>query len=377
MRSKLFAFLFLLACLAGGISCQMGGKAKGDLGDGKRVALLDAKGFSITDYDGYRVIEVINPWKDSVLLHRYILVDRKAPVPDNLPEGDVIKVPVEKTACLYSVFVGQLDLLGVVPSITSVAEERYIDNPMLKKMIADKKVALLGEASAVNVEGLLDSNPDIVLVSPFKDMGYGKMEKAGVPIVEVASYMECSPLARAEWIKFFAAFYGKDKQTDSIYSAIRERYNRVRDVAKGAKSFPTIFTEKRFGQVWNMPGGNSYMACFFKDAGARYLWSDEQKSGAVPLSFEAVYQRAEKADFWLMKYNKSEDMSYDDLAKEYDGYKMFKAFKDRKIIQCNTQHISYYEKGVMEPDVILADLVKIFHPELLPEHKLVYFHPMK
>ena len=189
--------------------------------------------------------------------------------------------------------------------------------------------------------------------------------------------MESSPLARAEWIKFFAAFYGKEKLADSIYSAIRARYDKIRKVAKDVKVKPTIFADKKMGQVWNMPSGNSYMASFFRDAGASYLWEDVKQSGVIPLSFEAVYQRAENADYWLVKYNKPQDMTYDDLGKEYDGYKMFKAYKNHRVIHCNTNKISYYEKGVMEPDVILADLVKILHSELLPEHKQVYFQLMK
>lgn len=376
MNRNLIAFILLAVSLIG-VSCNKGGKKRVGMNDGSKVELQDAKGFTITEFEGYKVIEVVNPWKDSVLLHRYILVDKDASAPDNLPEGDVVRVPVSKTSCLYSVFVGSLDLLGEVSTITSVAEERYIDNDVVKQGIASGKIKLLGEASAVNVEGLLDSNPDIVLVSPFKGMGYGKMDKAGIPIVEVASYMENTPLARAEWIKFFAAFYGKEKLADSIYSALKGRYNKVCEVAKGAKVKPTIFAEKKFGQVWNMPSGNSYMASFFRDAGASYLWDDVKQNGAIPLSFEAVYQRAENADYWLVKYNKPQDLTYDDFGKEYEGYKMFKAYKNRKVIHCNTNRISYYEKGVMEPDVILADLVKILHPELLPEHKQVYFQLMK
>ncbi len=338
--------------------------------------MVDAKGFTITKYDGYKVVDVVDPWKDSVLMHRYILVDRKATLPDNLPEGDVVRVPVAKTSCLYSVFVGTLDMLGVLPTVVSVAEDRYIDNNTLKAKIAKGQVGLLGEASAVNVEALINSNPEIILVSPFKNMGYGKMEKVGIPIVEVASYMEATPLGRAEWIKFIAAFYGKDAQADSIYTAVRKRYNRVKAIADNATPKPTVFAEKKFGQVWNMPGGNSYMGCFFRDAGARYLWSDINKSSATPLSFEAVYQKAEKADFWLVKYNKPKDMTYNDLKQENEQYAMFQAFKMHKVIHCNTQKISYYEQGVMEPDVILADLVKVFHPNLLPEHNPVYFQLM-
>ena len=376
MNRNLIAFILLAVSLIG-VSCNKGGSKRAGMKDGKKVELQDAKGFTITEFDGYKVIEVVNPWKDSVLLHRYILVSRETSIPNNLPEGDVVRVPVSKTSCLYSVFVGSLELLGQVSTITSVAEERYIENQMVKQGIASGKIKLLGEASAVNVEGLIDSNPDIVLVSPFKDMGYGKMDKAGIPIVEVASYMENTPLARAEWIKFFAAFYGKEALADSIYSALKDRYNKVCEIAQGAKVKPTIFAEKKFGQVWNMPSGNSYMASFFRDAGASYLWDDVKQNGAIPLSFEAVYQRAENADYWLVKYNKPQDLTYDDFGKEYEGYKMFKAYKNRKVIHCNTNRISYYEKGVMEPDVILADLVKILHPELLPNHKQVYFQLMK
>lgn len=367
--------LFILAVAMVISSCS--GGAKNHSEEGKPVKLLDAKGFAITQFDGYKLLDVVDPWKPSKLLHRYILIDRDKPKPSDLPKGDIVRVPVQSTACLYSVFVGSLDMLGALPTVNSVAEERYIDNEVLKDRIAKGSVKLLGEASAVNVEALISSNPEIILASPFKNMGYGRMEKTGIPIVEVASYMESTPLARSEWIKFFGVLYGKEHVADSIYNALRDRYNSVKKVADGVTSRPTLFVDKKFGQVWNMPGGGSYMARFFSDAGAKYLWDDTSEGGSVKLSFESVYQKAEHADFWVIRYNKPQDMTYSDLRHEYEPYSLFKAFKQKNIIYCNTNKVSYYEEGIMEPDVILADLVKLLHPDKLPNHKLVYFQRMK
>jgi iron complex transport system substrate-binding protein len=139
---------------------------------------------------------------------------------------------------------------------------------------------------------------------------------------------------------------------------------------------PTVLTEIKYGDAWYVPGGNSFMAHFIKDAGGTYIWKDEDRTGSIPLSFEAVYLKAKDADHWLNLFinlnTKKDLLAYD------ERYAMFKAFKTGNLYNnnkiANTKGYSdYWENGMTNPDELLLDLIKIFHPNLAPDHTLKYY----
>jgi len=66
-------------------------------------------------------------------------------------------------------------------------------------------------------------------------------------------------------------------------------------------------------------------------------------------------------------------MTYEALKNEYPLYANFNAYKMKQIFAINTAKNSFYEAGPMEPDRVLADLVYIFHHELLPGYKPAYY----
>jgi iron complex transport system substrate-binding protein len=151
------------------------------------------------------------------------------------------------------------------------------------------------------------------------------------------------------------------------------QYDRLKKLAAQKQKKPTIFSGKKIGQVWYVPGGESYMAEFFEDAGANYIWKENQKTGSLPLDFETVFYKAQKADYWCIKENYQGRYTYKDLQSEYMHYSEFDAFKNHRVLFCNTHTKPYFEKGVLEPDVILADMIHILHPGLLPDHKNKYY----
>jgi iron complex transport system substrate-binding protein len=190
--------------------------------------------------------------------------------------------------------------------------------------------------------------------------------------------MEESPLGRTEWIKFEAAFLGKDSIANVIFSKIESNYNSLCIKVQKTTQRPTVFCEKKTGDSWYIAGGKSYMGNFLKDAGAKYLWADLKNSGSVPLSFEKVFAKAIHADFWLFKYNNiANNTTITSLANEYELYKNFDALKNNKVFAVNSAKSPFYEQGPMEPDIVLADLVHIFHPELLPDYKPRYYFQLK
>lgn len=333
-----------------------------------------AKGFTIERFDSFTQIVVRSPWDRTKTLETYILVDRNKPLPSNLPLGTVVKVPIKKVALCSAVHAGMWDLLGHANNINAVCEPEYMRFPIIQKALAEGTIIDLGMHTSINTEKLMAAAPDILVVSPFENSADDRFKNVGIVVVKDASYMESSPLGRSEWIKFEGAFAGERVKADQIFGDIEKRYLNLCKKVEGTKLRPTVFTEKKYGDSWYVSGGNSYIGQFLKDAGANYLWDNLDNTGSIPLAFENVYAKAVNAQFWLIKYNNPRtDLTYDELKAEYELYGNFKAFKNKNIFGMNSAKTPFYEQGTMEPDLVLADLVSIFHPEIMKEYKPRYY----
>ena len=228
-----------------------------------------------------------------------------------------------------------------------------------------------------DIEKIIDMHPDAILLSPYENSnGYGRIEKLNIPIIECADYMETSPLGRAEWMRFFGLLYGCEHKTDSLFAQVEKEYSDIKSKTSSLSERPSVFSELKIGSTWYVAGGNSTTSRFFADAGARYVFSQLPQSGSVALSAEAVLDKAQDADFWLIKYNQDKDKTYTELKKEDVLYAQFEAFKNRQIYGCNTHYIRFYEESPFHPEYLLKDFVKIFHPELLPDYQSRYFHSL-
>lgn len=336
-----------------------------------------AKGFRVEKHGGYTDIQVRNPWDTTKLLQRYLLVPDSLPLPDDLPKGTLVRTPLKRVVVYSSVHCGIMDVLGLHTELAGVCESRYVAIDFVKKGIADGTIADVGEAFSPNVEKIIDLAPDAIITTPLENTNYGRVEKIGVPLIEITDYMELTPLGRAEWIRFFSLFFGEETRADSLFNRTVSAYNEVKALAAKAEKRPTVLPEKKTGSAWYVPGGGSFMANLYRDAGAEYPWSDNTTSGSIPMSIENVLERGAHADIWIVKYNHPNDMTYTDLKNEYAGYENFAAFKNRSIFACNTNSAPYYEELPIHPEYVLKDLVWVFHPELLPGYESRYFKKMK
>ncbi len=333
-----------------------------------------AEGFSVQYFEDYTAVEVRDPWDSTRLLQRYLLVDRNRAVPTKLPKGTVVPIPVRNIVVYTAVHAAIIEQLGEEERIIGACEPRYIEAPAVKERIKSGQIVDMGEATAPNIELMIDKGVESIFVSPFQNSGYGTVEKLGIPIIEGADYMESLPLGRTEWIRFYGLLFGKEELADSIFRETEKRYLDLSRLTAKVSARPTVFSEKRYGASWFMPAGESYMAHLFRDAGADYLFQYLPGSGSKPLPFEKVLNEAIHADRWLIKYHLSEEMTYDDLRMEYTPYEYFDAFKKGQIYTCNTGLVPYYEEFPLHPDYLLADLIWIFHPDLLPEDYLPRYY---
>lgn len=341
-------------------------------------AIMYAKGFSIDSLDGFISVTIRNPWDTLQVLERYLLVDRTKPLPANLPEGTVVKVPVERAAVYTSVHAALMEQIGCLDALCGVCEPEYITSCAIRKRIDDGSIADLGQATAPNIEKMMDLKMDVIIASPYKNSGFGAAEKMVVPIIQAADYLENHPLGRTEWVRFLSLLFCKPAVGDSIFNATKERYEILKSLAEKVDHRPTVLLERKYGSSWLIPSGSSYIGVLQEDAGADYLFKERvSASNTVPISVETVLDKASDARFWLLKYSSDRPLTYKDLADDYPPYAELGAFKNHCVYACNTLATSYYDDITLHPDLVLEDLIAIFHPELLPEHSFRYYFPLQ
>ena len=323
-------------------------------------------------------MELRNPWDTLKTLHTYILTDRDNTNTGNLPEGTIVRTPLSNAIVYSSVHNSLLAETGAIKSIAGVCDIQYIKHPQIKEMYEGGFIADCGSSMSPDIEKIIDLNADAVLLSPFENSGgYGRIESIGIPIIECADYMETSPLGRAEWMKFYGLLTGKEEETDSLFRKIEKQYLTLKHMTKDVHDRPTVITELKYSSAWYVPGGRSTMARMINDAGGDYIFSYTKESGSVPMSFETVLDKGQKADFWLIKYNQKQDKTYSELKNDYSPYTNFDAWKNKRIFGCNTSYVNFYEETPFHPETLLRDLIIIFHPEIMKNEKTLYYTELK
>lgn len=335
-----------------------------------------AQGFKVIKTEGYTHITVNNPWDSTALQQSYVLVDKKKQIPTDLPKGMLIRTPITSAATMSVIQCTTLDELKSLNIVTGVCEPQYINIEYIKQNVASGKIVDLGMASNPSTEAILLLSPEVVFVDPVAGQSRSSIERTKIPMIQTPDYTEPHPLGRAEWIRFYSLFLGQEALADSLFAITVQNYNDVKAVVMSTKEKTTVFMDLRYQGNWNVAGGKSYMSTLLADAGAKYLWDDNESTTFTPLSFETVLDKAGNGDKWIIKYYSDNDMTYRSLEQEYKPYSYFKAFKNKNIYGCNTMYANYYEDLPIHPDYILKDLAHIFHPNLFPEYQARYYKPL-
>lgn len=356
-------------------ACGGGSKTSSLQAEGDTVRMKYSSLLQIVKHADYTVVMIRNPWDTLKVLHTYLLADREKPLPEHLPEGTVVRTPLQKSVIYSSVHCSLWSELDELKGIGGVCGLEYIKLPQIQEGCRNGSIVNVGNSMNPDIERIIDLRPDAILLSPFENSGgYGRVGKLNIPIIECADYMETSALGRAEWMRLYGLLLGKEAQADSLFAGIEKEYLTLTQQVKSQNlKRPTVISEMKNSSAWYIPGGNSTMGRLYQDAGADYVFAYLSNSGSVPLAFETVFDRGGNADIWLIKYNQPQDKTYSELERDYAPYARFKAFQDRKVYGCNTNHVPFYEESPFHPELLLKDLIKIFHPELLPDYDLKYF----
>ena len=295
----LSGLLLLSAC--GGKSSTASGSAQGDT-----IPLHYSSNLSLIDYEDYIVAQLRNPWDTTKILHTYVLVDKKQPLPQELPQGTLVRTPLSKAVIYSSVHCSLLKDLGALNSIGGVCDLKYIKLPEIEEGCRNGTITDVGDGMNPNIERIIDLPPDAILLSPFENSGgYGRVEKLNVPIIECADYMETSSLGRAEWMRFYGLLFGKKAEADAMFASVERSYKDLQELVKPISFAPSVMCDLKTSSTWYTPGGNSTIARLYADAGANYIFREDTHSGSLPYPFEVIFEKGQQTDFWLIRYNQS------------------------------------------------------------------------
>ena len=371
------------------------------------------------DYQ-YAEAIIANPWKAGTMLHRYILIPKGEEGDKTVARlalqrtsgmgctTDTVRTPVERSAVFIAPHCQLMYELGCQQAIRGVCDLNYINIPDVRKRAASagnasSEKASSGNASAQNsivdcgssmapdIERIIALKPEAILVSPFENSGgYGKLDKLRIPLIEAADYMESSPLGRAEWMKFYGMLFGRAKnisttaagkaseaaagkaseatlpascelKADSLFAQIEKEYLDLKAEAGKLPKGLSILTERKTGNVWYVPGGQSTIGILLKDANARYIFSDDKHSGSLPMSPEQILAKGSQVDVWAFKYFGGAPLSQVQLLQEYDGYKALAAFNRGNIYQVDTSTVPYFELTSFHPELLLREFIILAH----------------
>ena len=269
---------------------------------GTDLRALYARNFEIANFRTHRIATVYLSGNGSTSSHQYALVPKGAVLPELPKDIPVIRTPVKHVVVLETIHVGFLEALDQLETIIGAGAANYISNPTVRQRIETGTIQTVQTGQALNVERLMLLQPDLIFTSvpsgPASNIS-AQLNRTGLPLVMTVDYKEQHPLARAEWIKFIAAFFGASDKADKTFDAIAERYEALLKTVDTIEKRPTVFCGAPYSGTWHMAGGNSYMAQLIRDAGGDYLWNDVTSPDVIPLDFERVFIKAANADIWL------------------------------------------------------------------------------
>lgn len=366
---------FILSITFGLLLTACGSKQKPQVetSDGTAVTLSHATGFGISHTTDYTTITVYNPWKPGEIYDKYYLVKEEG---KTVPaDGRKVVIPLKTLMTNSATHLGFLELLGELDKVKGVCNANYIYNPAILQGVKEGEIKDLGDAFQVDIENLLLLRPQAVMTSAYntEDENSKRMKQTGLTLLYNIEWQEKSVLGRAEWIKYIGAFFDKEALADSIFEQVELQYNKVKEQAASLSLAPSILSGQDYRGTWSMPGGKSYHAELFRDAGANYYYANDSTTGSIASSIEEVLMNFNQADLWVGV----QAASLEELGRTDPKYKLFKAYKEGNVYNLNkrmnaTGGNDYWEGGVARPDLLLKDMLKVTHPGLLPEYELTY-----
>jgi len=342
-----------------------------------------ATGFRVSQEGSYTRVTVLNPWQYSQdVSYTYILSDRKETLPDSVRNLPWIRVPVKKVVTLSTTHVAMIDQLGQAASIVGLSGRDLIYSPEIRERMVSGTVKDVGYGPSLDFESIVELDPDVLFIYGVEGNVVTTLEKLkelGIPVVFCGEYLEAHPLGKAEWIKFFSLFFDLEPKASDFFQHIDSSYKQLTKLASAVDKKPKVLTGLPWKDTWYMAGGESFAARLIEDAGGDFLWNDNSSSQAIPLDLESVYLRAVNAGVWI---NPGAANSLEDIGRLDERFMELRVVQQGQVYNNNLRINAsggndYWESGTVRPDLVLADLIKVFHPDLMADHRFVFYRQLK
>ncbi len=338
-----------------------------------------AKGFNIIYHKNFKILKVFNPWQGANnVQYKYVLADNPKKVPEKYSKFQIIKTPVKRVICLSTTHIAFIDFINETNSIIGISNIKYINNKKVNKLYQQNKIVDVGYDQNLNYELVISLKPDLVITYGVdnKSVNYiNKLREFGIPVVINAEYLEREPLAKAEWVKFIAAFYNKSNLANTKFNIVENKYNRLKKISDTVTYRPTVLSGLPWKDTWYVPGGKSFAAQFIYDAGANYVFGSDTSHESLALDIETVFAKAQNADYWI---NTGTANRIGDIIDIDSRLNNFSALRNNCVYNNNNMinkygGNDYWESGIVNPQIILKDLIRIFHPKIFPNYELYYY----
>ena len=340
------------------------------------IAPQYAKGFNVKYADNITLLEINDPENKEAEQFHFALVDKsfKGEIPNGYTR---LNIPIKSAICMTSLQLSNFLKLDIPEMVVGITSTRHLHNQKMNQQLKEGKTHKIGIEGNFDNEVIIAINPDVIFISPFKRGGYDAIRNVEIPMIPHLGYKELTPLGQAEWIKVIGLLTGNASLANSTFEAIESRYNNLKSIVDTVKRRPTVFSGEMRGGNWYAVGGRSFLAQLFRDAGGDYFLKENEESGGVTLDYETVYTNAAHADYWRIVNSFEGEYSYNVLKEQDNRYTDFDAWKKHGVIYCNMKEVPFYERMPVEPEVVLADFIHVFHPDVLPNHKPQYYHLLK
>lgn len=340
-----------------------------------------ARGFEITYHSNYKALNILNPYQDRTDTLHYLLVPRGAEPPQSAINAQVIEIPVRSIIVTSTTHLALTDMLDANQIVVGVSQPEYVYSKEIRNRLEQGKIVSFN-GGEFNTELALAMEPDLIMVSGGQASQIDQFRiliRSGINVLVNSEWLETTPLGKAEWVKMMAALLNKEAMANRKFSEVEQKYLKLKQQVRNVDEKPLVINNVSYKGAWFVSGGNSFTAQYLKDAGADYPWFDNSSTGGLRMEFEAVYATGLRADVWL---NPGSATSMEDLLARDTRLKDFKSFQTGRIYN-NNKRLSpsggndFWESGVVHPEIVLADLIKIFHPPVLPGHELYYYQKLE
>ena len=368
-RSTYFLILLAISC-----GTPEKNKAPKHQRDSESITTEYAKRFEIVKKND-RTYVYVNA--DSIQpSYTYLLVPKNSGI--KASPGEVLIVPpVDRLVVTSTSHIAFLDIINGINQVIGFPNTSYISSDQAKTRIDQGFIMDIGTSNGINFESLIELRPELVVhyISGPDRSELKRLDQSGIPYVLNLDFLEETPLGRAEWVKFMGLLIGKEKQADSVFNMIKDHYNKMLNLTGSITHTPEVFSGVLYGDTWFAPGANSFVAKLIQDAGGKYTWMDHNTSGSIELSFETVLERNINSEFWIGVggYTSSQALlAADSRYSEFSALQNGNTYNYHRKIGAGGG-FEYFELGGVRPDLVLADLIKILHPDLVGDHKFVFF----